>query len=449
MTTEPIQTYEDSNSPADPIGSVPAQAPVSLRPEIAPLHKQLGDSRQLLVTCLSLVLGVVLLLVGFGVGFGLGSASTASAGSPNGAGSEHLYPKFGVFWEAMDLLYKDFYGELPATDEATYGAIQGVLGKLKDHNTSFMTPEEANYFRSSLEGSFEGIGARVDWDMQFDTVRVVEPFENQPAWKAGIKRDDLIIAVDGETVVGTDLVSAIDKIRGPKGSKVVLSIVREGEEAPFDVEVTRDRIEIPTIATDTLDGDIAYVQLNTFNENAGELVRQAVTDALAQNPKGIIFDLRGNPGGLLSQAVEVANVFLQDSDVLIERFADGQEEIYKTKGNATTKDIPLVVLVNEGSASASEIVAGAIQDNGRGQVVGAKTYGKGSVQLPQTLSDGSIMRVTIARWFTPKDRTIDGTGLDPDVAVEITDQQREQGADPQLDKAIELLGGDPQPLPVQ
>jgi carboxyl-terminal processing protease len=450
MTIEPIAgpsaTPEDRNGPA---GSASKPAPVAGVPASTPLYKPLGGNRPLLVTCLSIAVGVVLLLVGFGIGFGVGSVSTASAGTRNGAASDQLYPKFDVFWEAMDLLYKDFYGELPATEEATYGAIQGVLSKLEDPNTAFMTPDEANYFRSSLEGSFEGIGARVEWDVQFDTVRVVEPFENQPAWTAGVKRDDLILAVDGESVVGTDLVSAIEKIRGPKGSKVVLTIARELEEAPMDIEVTRDRIEIPTIATDTLDGDIAYVQLNTFNENAGDLVRQAVTDALKQTPKGIIFDLRGNPGGLLSQAVEVANVFLEDSDVLIERFADGREEIYRTQGEATAMDTPLVVLVNEASASASEIVAGAIQDNDRGEVVGAKTYGKGSVQLPQTLSDGSIMRVTIARWFTPGDRTIDGTGLDPDMVVEITDEQREQGADPQLDKAIELLGGNPEPLPVQ
>jgi carboxyl-terminal processing protease len=432
---------------ADPAQQAPLQnAPAYHAP--APAAKAGGGNRSLLLTCLSLALGVVLLLVGFGVGFGLGATSTASAGSRNGTAAEEMYPKFDVFWEAMDLLYRDFYGELPATEDATYGAIQGVLSKLEDPNTSFMTPDEANYFRSSLEGSFEGIGARVEWDVQFDTVRVVEPFENQPAWKAGVKRDDLIIAVDGESVIGTDLVSAIENIRGPKGSKVILTLVRAGEE-PFDVEVTRDRIEIPTIATDTLDGDIAYIQLNTFNENAGELVRQAVTDALEQNPQGIIFDLRGNPGGLLTQAVEVANVFLDDADVLIERFANGDEEIYKTDRPAIARDIPLVVLVNEGSASASEIVAGAIQDNDRGEVVGAKTYGKGSVQLPQTLSDGSIMRVTIARWFTPDDRTIDGTGLDPDVLVEVTEEQREAGEDPQLDRAVELLGGDPAALPVQ
>ncbi len=461
MTTEPIPPAEDRTTAPDsalaagPAADQPA-APQDARlpaPPTAPPAEPGGGlaraNRPLFLSCLSLALGAVLLLVGLGVGYGLGSASAVSAGSRSGAGAEQLYPKFGVFWEAMDLLYKDFYGDLPATDEATYGAIQGVLSKLKDHNTSFMSPQEADYFRANLEGSFEGIGARVDWDVQANTVRVVEPFENQPAWKAGVKRDDLIIAVDGESVIGTDLVTAIDKIRGPKGSKVVLTVVRQGEDAPLDIEVTRDRIEIPTIATDTYDGDIAYIRLNTFNENAGELVRQAVDDALAKKPKGIIFDLRGNPGGLLTQAVAVANVFMEDSNVLIERFADGKEQIYKTENKATTTDVPLVVLVNEGSASASEIVAGAIQDNGRGQVVGAKTYGKGSVQLPQTLSDGSIMRVTIARWFTPKDRTIDGTGLDPDVVVEITDPQREQGADPQLDKAIELLGGSPEPLPVQ
>ena len=456
MTTEPIHPAEDrtaapsgafdqapaAEQQAEPLPTEITEQPDTTNPGSQGRRPPLAN-RPLFVTCLSIALGIVLLLVGFGIGFGLGTASAVSAGSRSGAGAEHLYPKFGVFWEAMDLLYKDFYGELPATDEATYGAIQGVLGKLKDHNTSFMSPEEANYFRSNLEGSFEGIGARVDWDMAANTVRVVEPFENQPAWKAGVKRDDLIVAVDGTSVIGTDLVSAIDKIRGPKGSKVVLTIVREGEDAPLDIEVMRDRIEIPTIATDTLDGNIAYIQLNTFNENAGDLVRQAVSDAMAKNPKGIVFDLRGNPGGLLTQAVAVANVFMEDSNVLIERFADGKEQVYKTEDKATAKDVPLVVLVNEGSASASEIVAGSIQDNGRGKMVGAKTYGKGSVQLPQTLSDGSIMRVTIARWFTPKDRTIDGTGLEPDVQVEISDEQLQAGEDPQLDKAIELLGGDP------
>jgi carboxyl-terminal processing protease len=418
--------------------------------EVTPVKS--GNSRRpILVTCLSIVVGFLLLLMGFAIGYGVGhfSADPGSSTSRSGAANSSLYPKFDVFWEAMNLLYADFYGDLPKSDAATYGAIRGVLSQLKDHNTSFMTPAEAEFFRSHLEGSFEGIGARVDWDAQNSTLRIVEPFENQPAWKAGVKRDDLVVAVDGVSVIGTDLTSAIEKIRGTKGSKVLLTIVRKDEEKPFDVEVVRDRIEIPTIASDMVGGDLAYIRLNSFNENSGDLVRQAVEDALKQKPRGIIFDLRGNPGGLLSQAVEVSNVFFDNGNVLIERFADGKEQIYKTDKAAITKDVPLVVLVNEASASASEIVAGAIQDTGRGKLVGAKTFGKGSVQLPQTLSDGSIMRVTIAHWFTPKDRGIDGTGLDPDVAVEMTQEQRDAGKDPQLDKAIELLGGQVEPLPAQ
>ena len=411
--------------------------------------------KPILLTCLSIAVAALLFVGGLGIGFAAGKwggvpIANGAPGDGEGGEAAALRAQFPLFWEAMDVLYRDFYGELPESDNATYAAIRGVLSQVEDPNTSFMSPDEADFFRENLQGSFEGIGARVDWDMNFDTVRIVEPFENQPAWEAGIKRDDLITHVDGEEIIGTDLMSAIEKIRGPKGTPVVLTIVRLTEEAPFDVEVVRDRIEIPTIETDTVGGDIAYVRLNTFNENAGDLVRDAVTAALEQQPSALIFDLRGNPGGLLRQAVEVASVFLPEGErVLIERFADGNEDIYVTEAAPVTVDLPMVVLVNEGSASASEIVAGAVQDTARGQLVGGTTYGKGSVQLPQTLSDGSILRVTIARWFTPADRTIDGAGLAPDVAVELTDEDRQAQRDPQLDKAIELLGGESEPLPVQ
>jgi len=419
------------------------------RPEVV---QRSGNGRSLLIAILSIGIALVLFVGGLGIGFVAGRWDSApiAAGQSNNGGVAALRTQFPIFWEAMDVLYRDYFGELPAAEDATYAAIRGVLGRLNDPNTAFMTPDEANYFRTNLQGSFEGIGARVDWDMTFNTVRIVEPFENQPAWKAGIKRDDLVTHVDNESIVGTDLTSAVEKIRGPKGSTVVLTIVRLGEEQPFDVAVVRDRIEIPTIESDVVGGDIAYIRLNTFNENAGKLVRDAVRAALERKPSALIFDLRGNPGGLLKQAVEVASVFLpKDDTVLIERFADGREEIYKTEGEPITVDLPLIVLVNEGSASASEIVAGAIQAQQRGQIVGATTFGKGSVQLPQTLSDGSILRVTIARWFTPDDRTIDGEGLAPDVIVELTDEDRQSQRDPQLDEAIELLGGEVEPLPVQ
>lgn len=412
----------------------------------AAVHAQQRQRRVVVLGVVAAIIAAGIFLAGFGLGMGatvFGQPSTAGQGA-DGKSASDLRKQFGVFWEAMDVLYRDFYGDLPTAPDATYGAIRGVLNRLDDPHTSFMTPDEAEFFRSDLmEGSFEGIGARVDWDWEFDTLRIVEPFENQPAWQAGIKRDDLVTHIDGETIIGTDLTEAIKKIRGPKGTPVVLTVVRPGADAPFDVEIVRDRIEVPTIETRELDGGIAYIALNSFNENASDLVRQAVKDAVAADAQGIIFDLRGNPGGLLSQAVEVSSVFMQDADVLIERFADGKTDVYKTEGEAVTTATPLVVLVNEASASASEIVAGAVQDNKRGTLVGATTFGKGSVQLPQTLSDGSILRVTVARWFTPSDRSIDKAGLEPDEAVEFTEDQRTAGADPQLDRAIELLGGKP------
>lgn len=413
--------------------------------------RSIGRVHPLLLLFVGLLIGLTLFLVGLGAGFGLaqlGRASEASASlNPiNSAGrvdaQRELDPEFETFWEAMDLLYRDFYGELPADDEATYGAIRGVLNQLDDPNTSFLTPDEAEFFRTSIRGNFEGIGARVQWNDEHDTLAIVEPFENQPAWNAGIRRDDLVLAVDGESIVGGDLNSAVSMIRGEKGTTVVLTIARAGEVEPFDIAVVRDLIETPTISTDSLgdDGEIAYVRLNTFNENAGQLVRQAVEDAVERDAAALIFDLRGNSGGLLREAVKVASVFLPgDANTLIERFSDGREQVYETEGQPVTTDLPLVVLVNGGSASASEIVAGAIQDADRGKLVGVTTFGKGSVQLPHTLEDGSIMRVTIARWYTPADRSIEGTGLEPDVEIEITDEEREAGADPQLDRALELL----------
>ena len=403
--------------------------------------------------------GAVLLVMalifwgGVGVGYGLGRWSAGRsfwpATSPRAAvengrpadGRVALDAQFGLFWEAMDLVYRDFYGTLPDAQTATYNAIRGVVDNLGDPNTSFLTPQEANYFRSNLAGAFEGIGARVEWNQEANTLEISEPFENQPAWKAGVRRGDLIAEIDGVSIVGTNLNDAVAKIRGPKGSKVVLTIQRKDVAQPFPIEIVRDRIETPTISTDSLgkNGEIAYVRLFTFNQNAGQLVRQAVANALTHQPRALIFDLRGDPGGLLREAVKIASIFLQDQTVVIERSSDGKTQTFNTEDKALMTDLPMVVLVNEGSASASEIVAGALQDSGRARLFGTKTYGKGSVQLPQTLSDGSILRITIAHWFTPKNRTIHGTGLAPDTVVEMTQADHDAGKDPQLDAAVEYL----------
>lgn len=413
----------------------------------APRGGLLSRPQSVLMGCVAALIALSTLLVGLGLGFAAGrwsggGAPAAVSGSAAPAAGAELGEEFGIFWEAMDLLYRDYYGDRPDPDDATYGAIRGVLSELDDPNTSFMTPEEAQFFRASLEGSFEGIGARVEWAQEFQALRVVEPFENQPAWNAGVRRGDLITHVDGESLEGSNLNEGVAKIRGKKGTTVTLTIVREGEAAPFDVEVVRDRIETPTIATERLgpDGEIAYLRLTVFNEQAGALVEQAVQRAQQDGAAAMILDLRGNTGGLLREAVKVSSVFLEDQVVLYERFSDGGEEVYRTQGEADLgAGVPLVVLVNGGSASASEIVAGALQDAGRATLVGETTFGKGSVQIPHSLSDGSIMRVTVARWFTPANRSIDGVGLAPDEVVEISEEQRAAGEDPQLDRAVELL----------
>lgn len=409
---------------------------------------QVSSRQRLQITgCVALLVAALTFSIGSGFGFLVGRMSTSDM-APSAAASEEseraLVPAdLDVFWEAMELIEEDFYGELPSSTERSYGAIHGVLKTLDDKNTGFLNPQEATSFLESIEGSFEGIGAFVEWAEDEGAVRIVEPFEDQPAWNAGIRRGDLIIAVNGEDVADlSNLTEAIIRIKGPSGTDVLLRVRREGLDDPFDVSVTRDRIEVPVVKSEVYgdDDEFAYVHLQRFSDEAGAKLRDELSALLTDEIEGLIFDLRGNPGGLLREAIQVASVFLEDERVLIERFSDGTEEIYNTEGDALVPgELPLVVLVDIGSASASEIVAGALQDAGRARLVGETTYGKGSVQLPHTLSDESLLRVTIARWYTPDGRSINGTGLEPDIFVERTNEQLENDEDPQLDRAIQLL----------
>ncbi|MCS6843163.1 MAG: S41 family peptidase [Caldilineales bacterium] len=329
------------------------------------------------------------------------------------------------------------YGELPDPKPLTYGAINGVTEALNDPYTELMDAETAAFFNESLEGSFEGIGARVDLAKD-GGVLIVEPFEGQPAWNAGLRRNDVIIAVDGRDITNLSLREAISLIRGPKGTRVVLTVRSPGQE-PRDVEVVRARIVIPVVTARMLDNNIAYLKLGEFSGPATDQLRKALDQLLANRPVGLILDLRGNPGGYLRTAVDIADEFLPEGTVLIERFKDGEEQVYASTDRGRAEEIPLVVLVNEASASASEIVAGAIQDRQRAILIGAQTFGKGSVQVPHNLSDGSLLRVTTARWFTPNDRQINGEGLLPDIVVPMSDEDIEAGRDPQLDRAVEYL----------
>jgi carboxyl-terminal processing protease len=346
---------------------------------------------------------------------------------------------FQLFWEVWDLVERNFYGELPDMQQVTYAAIRGMLDALGDDYTAFIEPKVAAIIAEDATGEFEGIGAFVGMDEE-GKLELVGIFEGGPAEEAGLLEGDRVLEVDGISIVGAALYEAIGLIRGPADTEVTLLIEREEVEEPFEVTVTRARLEIAVIESEMRDDGVGYVRLYDFSATASGKLEEALEELLVQEPRGIVLDLRGNPGGFLDQAVEVSDLFLDDGAILYERWSNGRERTFEADDGDVGEEIPLVVLVNGGSASASEIVAGALQDRERATLIGTPTFGKGSVQQPFTLSDGSELRVTIALWFTPDDQAIHGDGLVPDIEVEWPDEEDlEPGADPQLERAVEYL----------
>jgi carboxyl-terminal processing protease len=300
-----------------------------------------------------------------------------------------------------------------------------------------MNPDDLFQASTPIEGSYEGIGAWVDPDTEYLTI--ISAMPDSPAEGAGLLPGDQIIAVDGEDMTGVNGNLVIRKVVGPAGSDVTLTIRREGVE-DFEVTITRAEILIPSINGEILEGtNIAYIQLFSFGETTGDELRTLLEELMAQTPSGLILDLRNNGGGLLSTAIEIASEFIGEGVLMYEEFGDGSSETYQSFGDGLATEIPMVVLINAGSASASEIVAGAIQDYERGPLVGTTSFGKGSVQYWLPLSDDGAVRVTIALWYTPEERQIHDIGLTPDVVVELTDEDVTAGLDPQLDAAIEIL----------
>lgn len=345
---------------------------------------------------------------------------------------------FQLFWEVWDLVQHNFYGQVPDMQQVTYAAIHGMLNTLGDEYTAFIEPTVAAIIAEDATGEFEGIGAFVGLGEQ-GQLEIVLPFEGGPAEKAGVLAGDIVLEVDGVSIIGSTLYEAIGLIRGPDGSKVTLLIKREETPEPFEVTVTRARLEIPITEVEMRDDGIGYIRLHEFSTTASERLEEGLEELLAQEPQGIVLDLRQNPGGWLDQAVEVADLFLDDGVIVVERWSDGEERSLVAHPGDIGEDIPLVVLVNGGSASAAEIVAGALQDRERAILVGEFTFGKGSVQRPFTLSDGSELRVTAALWFTPNDRAIHGQGLAPDIEVPWPEGDVQPDEDPQLERAVEYL----------
>lgn len=360
-------------------------------------------------------------------------AALESSGQPQTAEEE---VDMTTFWEVWNTLEDRFYYELPSPQERVYGAIEGLINSLDDPYTSFVSPEVARILEEDSSGTFEGIGAFVE-EAPEGGVYIIRVFEDGPAAKAGIRAGDIIIAADGVDLVEKSLQEALLLIRGPAGTSVTLTIVRKGVPEPFEVSVTRARLDIPTVETRMLEDHIGYVLLYDFNARSSERLRTAVRQLMDQGAEKLILDLRGNPGGFLDEAVSIADLFLPQGTVLIQRDVDGRTREYSSRNGDFAERISLVVLINEGSASASEIVAAAIQDNRRGTLIGQTSFGKGAVQLQYTLSDGSLLRVTYAAWFTPNDETINGRGVTPDIVVEAPEELTE--ADLQLERAVKFL----------
>lgn len=343
---------------------------------------------------------------------------------------------FSPFWESWTLVHEE-YVDQPVDDvELMRGAIQGMLESLGDEHTSYMDPEQYQQANSRLEGEYEGIGVWVD--ASFDYLTVISTMPDSPAEEAGLLPGDEVIAVDGEDMTGLEGSLVIRRILGEEGTFVQLIVRREGESEPLEFELQRARIVVPSVESDQFENDLVYIKLFEFGVNTTRDLRETLENVIDNSTRGLILDLRGNPGGFLDTSVDVASEFLDGGVVLYERFGNGEEEVYRASGGGRVTDIPLVVLINAGSASASEIVAGAIQDSGRGILLGETSFGKGSVQNWRDLGDDDgAIRVTVARWYTPDNRQIHEIGLVPD--IEVIQPEETTDTDVQLEAAIEYL----------
>ncbi len=349
---------------------------------------------------------------------------------------------FQAFWDIWKTV-KERYVETPPSDvKMFYGAVAGMVGSLGDPYSVFFDPEYAQKFSKELEGEFEGIGAEIG--MKQEKLTVIAPRPGTPADKAGIKAGDRILAIDGIDTTGMLVDDAVSRIRGDKGTPVKLMIIREGMKEPKELTIVRDKITVESVKWKTVKVSgkkIGVITITHFNEKTEAKFNEAVRSILLEDPQGVILDLRNNPGGFLDTAVSVAGEWVPHDVIVTEKFSDGTKKNYASDGKSRLADVPTVVLVNGGSASASEIVAGALQDHAKATIVGEKTYGKGSVQDYTEFADGSALKLTVALWFTPKDRSINKEGIAPDVEVKLTPADFEADKDPQYDKAVDILTG--------
>ena len=391
----------------------------------------------------NIVLTAALLAISFGFGFNYGRNSLPSQGGTGDllglvkgdkAKSEEK-ADFGVFWEAWDLIEKNYILGPLDRQKMVYGAVSGMVDSLGDPYSTFLTPEENSALSEDLKGVFGGIGAEVGY--RDDAITIIAPLKNSPSEKAGLLAGDLIMEVDGKSTEGLNVDGVVNLIRGEKGTSVKIIVVRGKETLTFDI--VRDTIVDKTVRWEMKEGQIAYIEITQFKQDTAKELDGQIGDILAQDPKSIVLDLRNNPGGYLDVVVDVASRFIDEGQIVVSEESGKSNQVYKASGGKRFNNLPIVVLVNEGSASAAEILAGALKDNKLGTLVGKKTFGKGLVQGISELGDGSALKITVAKWMTPNGNNINKDGIAPDVEVEFSFDDFKAGKDPQLDKALEIL----------
>lgn len=398
---------------------------------------------KILVIYVGLALLAASFFAGSYVGYHRGERAVVPQGQGHIINAEQKTPDFlskdvdfGLYWRIWNLL-KDRYVKRPVSDtELFYGSLRGMVGSLGDPYTVFFDPETTKLFKQELAGKFEGIGAQIG--MKDDVLTIIAPLPNSPAERIGLKADDQVVKIDGTSTLGMTVDEAVSRIKGPKDTKVTLTITRTGWKDPRDFVITRAEITVKSVETKMRDDGIAVVDIFEFGDTTSADFEQAVLELIVKNPKGIILDLRNNPGGYLTAAVDTAGAWIPEGEVVVvEQNKDRTE--YPSPGSAQFKGIPTVVLVNGGSASGAEILAGALQDYQYGYLIGTQTFGKGSVQDYQELPDGSAVKFTIAEWLTPLGRSINKVGIAPDEVVKFTEDEAKADQDPQMDRAVEFL----------
>ena len=389
----------------------------------------------------NVLIAVMLFAFGVFIGFQNQTEISKAAGFVKREPTAETEVDLSSFWKVWNIIDEKYPDASKITNEKRiYGAISGLLDSLNDPYSVFFLPDEAKSFEEDIAGNFTGVGMEVG--NKDKVLTVIAPLKNTPAYRAGIKSGDKIIKIDDTTTAGLSVEKAVKLIRGEKGTTVTLTILRDGEKEPMVIKIVREIITIPTIDTEKRRDGIFVIKLYSFSANSTGLFRNAIKKFYESDGNKLLLDLRGNPGGYLDAAVNIASWFLPSGKpvVIEDSGKEGKQKIFRSRGyNLFNDNLKFVILIDGGSASASEILAGAMQDYKRAKLVGTKSFGKGSVQEVVRMAGGTLLKITVAKWFTPNGVSISDKGLTPDYVVEFTKKDSDAKVDPQMNKAVELL----------